>query len=98
MTFSKGQETTPQGREGIEKAAKLLKRSFGRLNDQLTAHPNLVGDRFTVADLNMAECVRYAQAHPTLLGEYPALRSWLETCQARPAFQDMWTKRAAEPV
>jgi glutathione S-transferase len=58
----------------------------------------LVGQRFTVADINTAECVRYAQGHPTLLGEFPAVKAWLARCQARPAFQAMWTKRNAEPV
>ena len=54
-----------------------------------------MGGRFTVADINTAECLRYAQGHPTLLGEFPAVKSWLERCQARPAFQDMWTRRTA---
>jgi glutathione S-transferase len=35
---------------------------------------------------------------PGLLAGYPALDAWLKACQARPAFQDMWAKRAAEPA
>ena len=55
-------------------------------------------DRFTVADLNLAECLRYAQGHPTLLGEFPAVKAWLEKCQSREAFKKMWAARTAEPV
>jgi alkanesulfonate monooxygenase SsuD/methylene tetrahydromethanopterin reductase-like flavin-dependent oxidoreductase (luciferase family) len=46
-----------------------------------------------VADLNLAECLRYAQGHPTLLAEFPAVKAWLETCQSRAAFQRMWAAR-----
>ena len=64
----------------------------------LAAHDWLVGDRFTAADINVAEVVRYAQSHPTLLGEFPPVKAWLERCQSRPAFQTMWQARAAEPA
>ena len=59
-------------------------------------HP--VGGRFTVADINLAEVLRFVQDDPSYLEPYPAIRRWLADCQARPAFQKMWTARAAEPV
>lgn len=58
----------------------------------------MVGGRFTVADINVAEIVRYAQGHEALFENRPALKAWLETCQARPAFKAMWEKRLAEPA
>ncbi len=58
----------------------------------------LVGGRFTVADLNLAEVVRYAQAAPDLFTAFAALRSWIAACQARPAFQEMMAARNAEPA
>ena len=58
----------------------------------------MVGGRFTAADINVAECLRYAQGHPTLLGEFPAVNAWLERAQARPAFKAMWERRMAEPA
>jgi glutathione S-transferase len=79
-------------------AAEKLRRYLAHLQRHLTAHDWLVGDRFTVADINLAECVRYAQGHPTLLAEYPAVKGWIERCQARPAFKAMWAKRLAEPA
>ena len=72
--------------------------SVTRLQAWLAAHDYLVGDRFTAADINTAECVRYAQGHPTLLAEFPAVDAWLQRCQSRPAFQAMWAARAQEPA
>ena len=78
--------------------ADKLRRPLARLQGHLSAHSHLVADRFTVADINTAECLRYAQTHPTLLAEFPAVKAWLETCQSRPAFMAMWTARLAEPA
>ena len=78
--------------------AEKLRRPLKRLQGHLAVHPWLVGDRFTVADINTAECLRYAQGHPTLLAEFPAVAAWLAACQARPAFVAMWATRDAEPA
>lgn len=83
---------------GIALNAEKLRRPLGRLQKHLSAHDWLVGGRFTVADLNTAECVRYAQGHPTLLAEFPAVKAWIERAQARPAFQKMWAERMKEPA
>ena len=93
-----GGDKTPEGQGAIAINAEKLRRPLKRLQAHLAAHPYLIGDRFTVADLNLAECLRYAQGHPTLLGEFPAVKAWLETCQSRPAFQRMWAARLAEPA
>lgn len=97
-TVANGTADTPEGRAIIAIAAEKLRRPLARLERQLAPRGWMVGDRFTVADINQAECLRYAQAHPTLLAEFPAVRSWLETCQARPAFQAMWKARQREPA
>ncbi|MCX7286618.1 MAG: glutathione S-transferase family protein [Rhodobacterales bacterium] len=93
-----GNEGTPEGQAAIAIAAEKLRRPLGRLEAHLATHSHLVADRFTVADLNLAECVRYTQGHPTLLGEFPAVKAWLERCQSRPAFKRMWEARLAEPA
>ncbi|WP_374641890.1 glutathione S-transferase family protein [Tabrizicola sp.] len=93
-----GGDQTPEGQGAIAICAEKLRRPLKRLEAHLAVHSHLVGDRFTVADLNLAECLRYAQGHPTLLAEFPAVKIWLETCQSRPAFQKMWTARLAEPA
>jgi glutathione S-transferase len=89
---------TPEGQSHIAINAEKLRRPLARLTTALAAADWLVGDRFTVADINTAECLRYAQSHPTLLGEFPVVEAWLKRCQARPAFKAMWSKRLAEPA
>jgi len=78
--------------------AAALARPLRLLDAHLAAQGHMVGGRFSVADINMAEILRYAQPHPTLLAGYPALAAWLAACQARPAFQVMWAARDAEPA
>ncbi len=58
----------------------------------------LVGGRFTVADINVAEIVRYAQPAKELLEANPNVKRWIEACQSRKAFKDMMAKRDAEPA
>lgn len=89
---------TPEGQSIIALAAEKLRRPFARLEAHLSGASHMVGNRFTVADINLAECIRYAQSHPTLLAEFPAVKAWLEACQARPAFKKMWEARLAEPA
>jgi glutathione S-transferase len=91
---------SPKGREGeavVQVAAEKLRRPLARLELHLTGRSSMVGDRFTVADIIVAECLRYAQGHGPLMAEFPRLKAWLEGCQARPAFQAMWAGRLAEP-
>jgi len=58
----------------------------------------MVGGRFTLADINLAEYLRNARGHPTLLDEVPAVTAWLGACQSRPAFRKMRAARSAEPA
>ena len=59
----------------------------------------LVGRRFTVADLNVAEIIRYAQAAPELFADSPNVQSWIKACaKSRPAFVTMMAERNKEPV
>ena len=86
-----------QGRLAIRGAAKALKTSFQRLDAHLAATGHVVGDRFTVADLNLAEVFRYAMSEPQLFDAAPNVKAWLAACQARPAFKAMMAARLAEP-
>jgi len=95
---SDGRAETEAGRREIAENAARLARPLAVLEDHLEATGDMVGGRFTVADINMAEILRYAQSEPGALAAYPALTRWLAACQARPAFQAMWTQRLAEPA
>lgn len=82
----------------VSNAAERLMRPLQVLEDHLARAGQMVGGRFTVADINVAEVVRYAQGHAALMGKFPTLTDWLADCQQRPGFQSMWQKRQAEAV
>ncbi len=87
-----------EGQATVRIAAEKLRAPLRRLQAHLAGQDWLLGPRFTVADICVAECLRYAQGHPMLLAEFPAVKAWLERCQARPAFRKMWEMRLAEPA
>lgn len=94
---ARGQAQSGEDQAMVAHAAERLVRPLTVLEGHLATHDHLVGGRFTVADLNMAEAVRYAQGYGALMAQFPALEAWLAACQARPAFQTMWQARLAEP-
>jgi glutathione S-transferase len=96
FAYAKGE--TEGGQRIIEANADKLQRPFAALEAHLETHSHMVGGRFTVADINMAEIVRYAQPHKALMAAYPRITGWLELCQARPAFKKMWANRETEPA
>ena len=57
----------------------------------------IMGDRFTVCDINVAEVIRYALPAKELWTAAPKVSAWLKSCQSRPAYQEMMAKRNAEP-
>ncbi len=95
---NEGREDTDGGRQEIADCTERLHRPLRALDEHLGTRQWMVGSRFTVADINMAEILRYAQAEPGLLAVHPAVDGWLRMCQARPGFRRMWARRDAEPV
>jgi glutathione S-transferase len=93
-----GRAASDGGRAEIGAHADTLRRPMAVLDAHLAEHGHMVGARFTVADINMAEIVRYAQAETAFLSEFPAVERWLKVCQSRPAFKTMWEARSAEPA
>lgn len=87
-----------EGQGIVAVAAQKLRRPLARLEGHLAGRTWLVDDRFTVADICVEECLRYAQGHAALMAEFPSVKAWLDRCQARPAFQKMWAARTAEPA
>jgi glutathione S-transferase len=79
-------------------AVEALRGPFAVLDKALAKTGHLVGGRFSVADINAAEVVRYAQAAPELFEAAPCAKAWLAACQSRPAFKKMWEVRDKEPA
>jgi glutathione S-transferase len=91
----------PAERDAKLAAASIeaLKRPFATLDMHLAANGGyVVGHRFTVADINVAEVIRYAMPAKELFEAAANVANWLAACQARPAFKAMMVKRDAEPA
>jgi glutathione S-transferase len=54
------------------------------LDDHLADHDYFVGDRFTVADINMVGALIPIPASGFDLSAYPNLQRWLKACTGRP--------------
>ena len=81
-----------------EAAIGALRGPFAVLDRALAETGWLVGGRFTVADINAAEVLRYAQSASALFDAAPNVKRWLAACQSRPAFKKMWEIREKEPA
>lgn len=92
-----GRQLSGNDAAAVATAAERLIRPMAVLEGHLSANSYLVGQRFTVADINMAEVIRYAQSYGPLMEQFPAVQAWLADCQSRPAFRKMWKARLAEP-
>lgn len=97
-THANRETGTEAGQTKLAAATQALARPFARIESHLAGRDWLMGDRFTVADILLAECVRYAQPHAPAMDPFPSLKAWLARCQARPAFKAMMDRRNAEPA
>lgn len=74
--------------EEAEAMIAKLDRPFRVLNEHLRARPYLVGNRFTVADLNVSSVLTLAPITGISLDAWPSLREWASRCLERPAAAD----------
>lgn len=70
----------------VAECAKALDKPFKVLDAYLAKHQWLAGNRFTIADLNVASVLSWAKGAKLDLSAYPNLAKWLDTCLGRPAF------------
>ncbi|MCX8508412.1 MAG: glutathione S-transferase family protein, partial [Rhodobacteraceae bacterium] len=98
FVHAEARATTSDGAAELAEASEKLRRPLKVLDSHLARAGQMVGGRFTVADINMAEMVRYASAEAGLMAEFPAVGNWLKVLHDRPAFKAMWAMRLAEPA
>jgi glutathione S-transferase len=96
LTYDAGTENTDEGKAKVAAAVATLGKAFAFLENHLEGRDHVVGDRFTVADLNVAEVFRYAMSQTQLFDQHPRVKAWLERCQSRPAFKAMMEARSQE--
>jgi glutathione S-transferase len=68
-----------------DEALKVIAKPFAILDAAVSNQPYLLGDAFTVADLNVAAVI--SRAIDMDLSAVPSLKAWLARCLARPAAQ-----------
>jgi glutathione S-transferase len=58
--------------------------ALGVMENQLTAHPFFVDDRYTIADIALYAYTHVAHEGGFSLENYPAIQAWLDRVQAQP--------------
>lgn len=91
--FAEGQRDEEQAQMAIEK----LHRPFKVLEAHLADREWLLGDRFTVADLNVATVMDLAPQCGIALDAWPRMQQWHQRCLARPAASDWKDVRFSIP-
>jgi glutathione S-transferase len=69
----------------IERAGRGLQRPLKVLDAALADRPWLLGDRFTVADLNVAAVMQLMKMVGVTYAEHTHVQRWADACRARPA-------------
>ena len=69
----------------IDNAAKALERPLAVLDSELATRPYLLGDQFTVADLNVAAVMMLLDMVQQDYSHHANVKRWATACQARPA-------------
>ena len=95
-TYDNHLEETPGGKDQIAVANRMLKKPLAILEAHLADNTYLVGERFTVADLNTVEIIRYALSEKALFATVPHVQAWVERCHDRDSFRKLMALRAAE--
>ncbi len=78
-----------EGRDvaAADEAERALAAPLKVLDGALGPPPYLLGDHFTVADLNVASILAWARQARVALAAFPRVEAWLKTCHDRPAAQ-----------
>jgi glutathione S-transferase len=69
-----------------ERDELLLKKPLGVLNDALAGRDYLVGNSFTVADLNVASILVWGKMARLNVSNHLEVRRWFDACLTRPAY------------
>jgi glutathione S-transferase len=73
--------------ELFKQAEGSLRRPLAVLEMQLTKTAYVLGERFTVADVNLAAIISWVRPAPELLKANPHVAAWLSKCLERAAYK-----------
>jgi glutathione S-transferase len=80
-------ERNPKDPAVERQALDALEKPLSILDQQLAGRDYLLGQDFTVADLNVASVLSWALAAKLDLSNRPNLHQWLKRCTSRPAMR-----------
>ncbi len=69
------------------KHTNLVNKFLGILDKQLEGKKYILGDRFSLADINLHSCVNFGAAINFNFSPFPNLQRWLKSLEERPALQ-----------
>jgi glutathione S-transferase len=75
--------------KAINKAMEELPRVLKILDDQLEGREYILGDRFTLADINVASCVLAANFAQYDYSPYKNVTRWIAKLNERPSFEQI---------
>lgn len=78
-------ERNPKNPETERLSVAALEKPLSVLNEHLSGRDYLLGESFTVADLNVASVMAWAMVSKFDLSAHPNVQTWLGRCMARPA-------------
>ncbi len=89
---------TEQRKPELAKQAEgALRKPLGILNEHLVNNAFVLGERFTVADINLAAICSWVRPAKELLDANPHVSAWLGKCLGREAYKKMQSFAKSEP-
>jgi len=73
--------------QAVADAKAALQKPLAILNDAVKGKPYLLGDSFTIADLNLAAVMAWAKLARVDMTGFGDAANWLDRCLSRPAFR-----------
>ena len=90
IAFQKFRATEDQKDEkAVNKAMEELPKIFKILDNQLEGKEYILGDRFTLADINVASCVLVADFAKYDYSAYKNVSRWIAKLNKRPSFEQI---------
>jgi len=71
----------------IDRYSNEAKRLYGVIDKQLSKHPFIAGQRYSIADIAIFPWLRSWQNQGIVLEDYPHLKTWFDGISERPAVQ-----------
>jgi len=87
LLYGTGMMDHPKDASKAKAAIEEMAPAIKVLDDHLAKRSHLLGDTFTVADLNVAAVFSWAVLGNVDLSPWPKVKGWLERCLSRPAAQ-----------